>query len=414
MVSLSKLATFGFFMLYSMVSADISYTRDYRVPIDICIDNSGPASINSNYSFIYRCSEDSVWKFTYTECSDCNCTLNTATMLGGCTSGGSMYRTYNCSQAQTNASKNSNCSYVATGSSQSAANADSIGPCINYELNNYNSYRYECSTSNNSLFYFRYRETDCQGLPDDIDEYDKSDTSYNYRCGDDCSAHVFAYDNNEVCNYEDSEYKSADPNDECNYIIFSDGAEPNAIDVCYSFRQAYYEYSRKLVCSSDKSKVYLKQWMQSDSCDDGESDVYIISEYDVDNYTVNCNGRTCDGKYRTYDDCDYHYQYSESPIVWNLCQKTYQDHQESDYNASYNDYLYQMTTCLNGAKATFYFTDSNCEKYDTFLMENYSSSGCQYELTGCENTNDILSSSIMFNCNVYYLVVLAIFAVIFY
>lgn len=377
---------------FNLIFCSISFNRDYRIPVDTCFNMSDYASSGKEYSFIYRCSDDSVWQFTYTDCMDCNCTYESYTLMGGCTSGSNMYRVFNCSDAQTSVSTD-NCSYVATGSTYSSASAVSVGACVNYKVGSYYSSEYQCI--NGSLYYLQFSDYDCKGTNVSV-----ARNSYHYKCGNDCSAHVMEYDNDETCNYADSNYRSANPSNKCNYLILGDGTAPIAIGVCTSFRQAYYEYSRKYVCSQDKSKVYLKQWMQSSDCDDSDSESYIIGEYSSDDYnTINCDSSTCNGKYRTYSSCSYQYQFTETPIVWNYCQKTYLNESKSTFNYSFNDYLYQMTTCVDGVMADFYFTDSSCKYFDTFVLKNTSSAGCQYELTGCENSNDVLagSSSIRFS-----------------
>jgi len=377
---------------YTIVSGSLSYVRDYHVPVDTCFNMTDFASSGNEYSFIYRCSEESVWKFSYTDCFDCNCTLQSSTLLGGCTNAGNIYTVSGCTDAQLNASNhngNHNCGYVATGSTYSSSEAISIGACINYDIGTVNSYKYSCA-GNSSLLYTTWTGYDCEGTARSISNlgYD----TYKYTCGNDCGAHVLAYDNDETCNYEDSIYRNAGTNDDCNYIIFSDESEATAIDVCFSFRQAYYEYSRKYVCSSDKKTVYLKQYMSTTDCSKDDT-AYIISEYTADNYTINCDGRTCNGKYRTYTDCGYQYKYTEAPVVWNYCQKVYQNPDSAGYNYSFNDNLYQQLTCIGGNMAVFYFTDDSCENYDTWVMYNESSAGCKYELTGCVNKNDIFLSN---------------------
>lgn len=386
---------------FNMVFGSISFVRDFRIPVDQCYNMSAFASTNKEYSFIYRCSEDSVWKFTYTDCMDCNCSYQSATLMGGCTSGSAMYRVFNCSEAQKNAS-NDNCGYVATGSSYSSSDAVSIGACVDYHSGGYYSYRYECV--NDSLYYHQFSQYDCKGV-----DTTSLKTGYNYMCGNNCtSAHVIEYDNGETCNYAESEYRSANPNENCNYLIMGDGTAPIAVGVCLSYRQAYYEYSRKYVCSNDKTKVNLIQWMDSSSCDDGQSESYVIAEYSADEYTINCDSSTCNGKYRTYTSCSYQYQFTETPIVWNYCQKTYLNESKNTFNYSFNDYLYQMVSCIDGVMADFYFTDSSCKYFDTFTLRNTSSAGCEYELTGCVNSNDIFSGSSSISLNVFYALMLAI------
>jgi len=285
-----------------------------------------------------------------------------------------------------------------------------MGACVNYDTGSVNSYKYTCA-SNNSLLYTTWSVYDCEGDASSITNlgYD----TYKYRCGDDCSVEVLAYDNDETCNYDDSIYRNADSSDGCNYIILSDASAPRAVGVCFSFRQAYYEYSRKYVCSADKNTVYLKQWMEGTSCSDDEQS-YVISEYSSNDYVINCEDRNCNGKIRSYTECDYHYAYSETPIVWNLCQKVYQDPETAATNYSFNDNLYQQLTCIDGNMATFYFTDSSCQDHDTWIVTNESTSGCKIELTGCVNKNDIYASNNAMgkSSGFYILVSFAIFNVI--
>lgn len=374
---------------YTIVSGSLSYTRDYHAPVDTCFNMTDYVTLTKNaYSFIYRCSEDSVWKFTYTDCTDCNCSYQSSVLMGGCTNGGTIYSVSGCSNAQKNVSKGS-CGYVATGSTYSTSDAVSMGSCVNYDTGSVNSYKYTCAT-NGSLLYSIWGVYDCEGTP--TFQTNILTTGYQYKCGNDCGAHVLSYDNDETCNYDDSIYRNADSKDTCNYIILEDGDPATAIDVCFSFRQAYYEYSRKYVCSSDKKTVYLKQYMSSTTCSKDDTS-YIIGQYSSDDYTIHCDGSTCNGKYREYSDCDYEYMYAETPVVWNYCQQVYQDPDTVGYNYSFNDNLYQQLTCIGGNMAIFYFTDSECENYNTWVVYNESSTGCNYELTGCVNKNDIYLSS---------------------
>jgi len=390
---MQTLLLFFSFAFSSLVFGEIEFTRDYYFPINICFNMSNVASGGNDYSFVYRCSEDSVWKFTFTDCLDCNCTYQSSTMMGGCTNSGTMYRTFNCSYAQSKAT-DSSCGYAASGSTYTASSATSLGVCYNYDAGTYASYKYVCA-GNSSLLYYRYTEYDCNGT-ENVILYPNTTTTYNYHCGSgqNCGAHVMQYTNDETCNFEDSNYHAPDSDNRCNYLITSDGSAPMAVGVCYSFRSAYYEYSRKLVCTDDKKTVQLIQWMQGPDCDDDDAYSYVIAEYPNDNYTVNCDGRTCSGKIRTYTDCDYKYQYSEVPIVWNYCQKSYDDPETTEY--SFYTYMYQMTSCSRGAIVTYYFTDSQCTIFDSYEVLNTSSAGCQYELTGCDND---ASSTVMIKLN---------------
>jgi len=396
---LMQLLVFFHVAFYTLAFGSISFSKDYYVPVDTCFNMTKYSLSGDAYSFIYRCSEDSVWKFTYTDCLDCNCTLESSTMMGGCTNDGSMYRVFNCSYAQQSAN-NVTCGYVLSGSVYSTSSGTSMGACINDFSGGYYSHKYACA-GNGSLLYYEYSDYDCTGTSRVINEF----YSLDYRCGNNCGAHAVEYTTTDTCNYAESDIRNANSNQDCNYIIPYTGGTAYAIDVCFSFRQGYYEYSQKYVCSEDKQSVFLVQWMEGADCSYSSSKAYVIAEYSPQNYSFNCNGNTCNGKYRTYTDCRYQYEYSETPIVWNYCQQSTSD------GYSFDDYLYQMTTCVGGMMANFYFTDSTCKDFDTFELLNTSAYGCVYELTGCSNTNDIYSSGSMINLNMYAMLVLVIFMI---
>jgi hypothetical protein len=269
-----------------------------------------------------------------------------------------------------------------------------------------------------------YVGPDCQGGGSVQGVYTSS--NYIINCGfnnvkdKNCGVTLTSYDTNEgLCNYEDSLYRAPNPRSSCKYIVI--GHDPYAIGVCVSGRQGFHTYSSKYACNEDTGNVELWSWLESDSCE-GTDNKYLQSTFTNTTHTFQCDGSVCENKIRTFDDCEnsgneYKDEYTETAYLWNEC-LPYYDNPQSRQNGSiysYQEILYKMNTCVDGYRAVFYYTDSECTDANTFYIYNTTDSGtCDSEITGCSNSNDqfpLSSGSIL---STHYYVIACLFSMLMY
>jgi len=356
--------TFGF----------LDFSTENVYPIDTCI-------VNGASSTIYRCSDESVWQYTYVGSSSCSGVANVNSLMGGCDSN-FIYHVDNCTEAQT-AAKTGSCKYYASGLNTNLQ-AYALDVCFNTDTSSSSMYR----CANGVAYQYFYTEVDCTGVESN-NSVNGSSVSFNCN-GNDCHAKVRQYDktsgSSEYCNYDTSNYLPPGTGD-CNYFTFSNGDAPRATGKCFSTRIGNYKYSGKYECyrpnTNSEYQIIEYRWLDNDNCA-GDSSKYIINNYTSANYTIHCGKSDCGKSVRTYSSCvasldTFRQSYTEYPVVLDQCLQYWTD-TSNKFNHTASYYMY---ACIDGYLGVYYYADSECSEINTFTVSNTSANTCPTIIESC-------------------------------